>query len=213
MEIHYRSKSPCTYKPEIFTTGGYRLVIDGREFQFDFENMEANTKIVDGFLNIYSLQRNLDSSLFDGYTAEELDAALKQVRKEGFTEIFYECFADQGETESIHLEPVSITFYDDGNPITVEGEGFAGLEGKTKRTIEEYQEEFLDHLRLMVGYWDEIANGMSQRERLEGLAFSFLTALDGGANITPYFLAPIIDDDGTVGEDIAGCLHEMFHKR
>jgi len=56
-------------------------------------------------------------------------------------------------------------------------------------------------------------NGMSQRDRLEGLAFSFLTALDGGASLTPYFLAPIIDDDGTVGEDIAGCLHEMFHKK
>lgn len=83
---------------------------------------------------------------------------------------------------------------------------------ENKKTTEQHREEFLDHIRLMVGYWDEIDNGMGQKERLEGLAFSILTAMDGGASVGPYFLAPVIDDEGTVGEDIAGELHEHFHK-
>jgi hypothetical protein len=90
--------------------------------------MEASTEIIDGYLNIWALQRNFDSCLFDSYTLEELDAALTKVKKEDFVEIFYECFSDQAEDEPICLEPVSIAFYDiDGTPIVVRGSGFAWL--------------------------------------------------------------------------------------
>lgn len=132
MEIHYRSKAPCSQKPAIFTTGGYRICVKGKEYHFDFEDMQATIAFDGELLHIYSEQRNFERSLFDGYTYEQLDSALKQVGKEDFTEIFYECFADENESEHIDLEPVSITFYDyalhyDYNAIEVDGNRFTNL--------------------------------------------------------------------------------------
>ena len=68
MEIHHRSKEPCIKKPAIFTTGGYRVCICGREYHFDFEDMQASTEIVDSYLHIHAVQCNFEKSLFDGYT-------------------------------------------------------------------------------------------------------------------------------------------------
>ena len=94
--------------------------------------MQASTEIVDDYLHIHAVQRNFEKSLFDGYTYEELDDALKQASKDDFTEIFYECFADQAEKIFIKLEPVGITFYDyalhyDFNSFEVDGDGFINL--------------------------------------------------------------------------------------
>lgn len=132
MELVYRSKYRCSRTPAIFTTGGYYFTVDNRQYHFDFEDMEAGTRLEDGFLYINVLQKNLDESLLNGWTMSELSDALCKAKKEDFNDIFYECFADADEKQLITLEPVSITFYDfsaegTGKPIEVGGEGFTNL--------------------------------------------------------------------------------------
>lgn len=86
-------------------------------------------------------------------------------------------------------------------------------------TTEEVREEFLDAIRARVMRWDGVA-GKSQRERLEGLAFSILVILDGEAGDMPGFSvvpSPHADDAKYLSEngdnwfpstgDIAGDLH------
>jgi len=46
------------------------------------------------------------------------------------------------------------------------------------KTAEEVRAEFLDCLRSNISYW-ATREGMPEREKLEGLTFSFLTLLDG----------------------------------
>lgn len=76
----------------------------------------------------------------------------------------------------------------------------------------EDQKQFIDHINLMVDYWETNIPEMSSRQKLEGLAFSILTALDGCAMSLPsYAVIPIYDND-TMGTDIAGDLHENMHK-
>jgi hypothetical protein len=110
MNIHYRSKEPCDKKPQIFSTGGYRVNTGGREYHFDFEDMEATIEFADGYLNIHSSQWSLEKSLFDDYTHEELIAVLMHAKKEDFTEIFNECYGNLDETEDIPLDVVDISF-------------------------------------------------------------------------------------------------------
>ena len=134
MEIAYKSKEPCGAKPAIFTTGGYRLNVGARELHFDFTDMEASTEIIDGYLHITAVQKNFDDSLIDTYlfTPSGVDIALRLAKKEDFTEIYYECFADKDEEQFIDLEPLSIVFYNfsadgDGEPNEVEGTAFSNL--------------------------------------------------------------------------------------
>lgn len=132
MEITYRSKDPCNIKPEIFSTGGYAISIDGKDLTFDFEEMYANTRFEDGYIHIDSLQKNLDEEVLDGIKPEIADYMLKSVKKEDFTEIYYECFADREENNPIELTIENITFYDfsesgDGQPIEVGGDSFCNL--------------------------------------------------------------------------------------
>jgi len=100
-------------------------------------------------------------------------------------------------------------------------------------TKEEVREQFLDHIRMMVDYWDSIPKETT-KEKLSGLAFSILTALDGcSADLPSFIVAPLsspedkqyhIDEDenyypenheieGKIKCDIAGGLHEFFYKK
>ena len=99
-----------------------------------------------------------------------------------------------------------------------------------EKTLDEVRNEFLSHVRVRVDYW----NGVDERdtkEKLQGLAFSILSAIDGSAGALPAFILapyPHEDDKNYLAEkdedwylenhesgvkcDIAGCLHEMFYK-
>lgn len=96
-------------------------------------------------------------------------------------------------------------------------------------TREEVREKFLEHVCGMVTYWQENTNCGSMEDRVAGVAFSILVALDGCAYGVPGFVvAPCPDpadkqyciDEGSnynpqaprdVKCDIAGSLHESFH--
>ena len=94
-------------------------------------------------------------------------------------------------------------------------------------TREEVQEKFLEHIRDLIDYWEEEARAKTSREKLEGLAFSILTALDGCAAALPGFEVKAIGTEEDIeyfeeidenyypidGEDIAGNLHELFYKK
>lgn len=70
--------------------------------------------------------------------------------------------------------------------------------------------EFLRYIDSLVEYWEHEATVKSVHEKLHGLAFSILVALDGGAVEVGPFAVRSIDEDGNEGEDIAGSLHEKF---
>ena len=95
-------------------------------------------------------------------------------------------------------------------------------------TVEEVRERFLDHVHGLVDYWDRETRVQTCRERIEGVAFSILAAIDGSSVAIPGFLLvpnPHKDDKAyqrSMGEDwfppspkgkvvdIAGSLHEHF---
>ncbi len=96
-------------------------------------------------------------------------------------------------------------------------------------TKEEVREIFLNHVRMMVDYWDNQPN-QSCKSRLDGLAFSILTDIDGFSGGCPAFiLAPCphpddkeynIDngenyfprtDEKLINCDIAGELHDNYY--
>ena len=90
---------------------------------------------------------------------------------------------------------------------------------------ERLRNEFLDHVELMCKYWHEleprqVPEGEDDvKWRIEGVAFSILVALDGGAGGLPgYEVKPLTNefgDEWTEDEpapDIGGYLHELFRK-
>lgn len=103
-------------------------------------------------------------------------------------------------------------------------------------TAEEVRSEFLDHVAAMVRYWDELpdidratGNVLDQRGRIEGIAFTILSALDGSSMALPAFVvAPcphpedkadcIANGSNYYHEapkarcDIAGGLHGLLHQ-
>jgi hypothetical protein len=100
-------------------------------------------------------------------------------------------------------------------------------------TPEEVKQHFLDHIWEMIEYWDKLkprTGARSQRERLEGLAFSLLVTLDGCSGGMPGFIvAPSThesdkeyhkeqgenwypqNNDAKVNCDIGGTLHDDFY--
>lgn len=57
-------------------------------------------------------------------------------------------------------------------------------------TKEEVQYEFITYIKELVNYWDSVET-KSSKEKLNGLAFSILTALDGeSANLPAFIVAP-----------------------
>lgn len=98
-------------------------------------------------------------------------------------------------------------------------------------TEDEVKEQFLDHIRMLVNYWDNETSKQTQTERLKGLAHSILSTIDGCSDSLPAFiLAPLpreedkqdaIDNDENyypqnqeldVKCDIAGGLRNIFFK-
>lgn len=96
-------------------------------------------------------------------------------------------------------------------------------------TEDEVRDKFLQHVAVMTRYWERESRVTTAREKLEGLAFSILAALDGSSAAIPGFVvapAPHKDDRAFhIGEgenyypkapkvecDIAGGLHELIHK-
>lgn len=99
-----------------------------------------------------------------------------------------------------------------------------------EKAMEEVREEVLDHIRGMVDYWNEIEKDTT-KEKLEGLAFSILTMLDGYSSMPSFIVAPLPHEDdkeykienkedyypenhnSDIKCDIAGGLHELFFKK
>lgn len=106
-----------------------------------------------------------------------------------------------------------------------------GAHGDSPRpyTADEIRAMFLRHVWEMIDYWD--SEKPDKREAMEGLAFSLLTALDGGLiQLPPFLVIPSSQPEDkeylrsqgenwfppfVVGDpepcDIGGGLHEHFH--
>ena len=67
-------------------------------------------------------------------------------------------------------------------------------DGPRELTKEEMVNELLGHVQSCVDYWEGL-EGKSSKEKLEGLAFSLLVMIDGGAQVGPFNLTPVISDD------------------
>lgn len=99
-------------------------------------------------------------------------------------------------------------------------------------TEEEVRNRLLDHIWSMIDYWRNERRAPTLDEKLEGLAFSILTTLDGASVDPPKFIvAPdphstdrafyeergenyYPDNDNTdVVCDLGGTLHDHFYKR
>ena len=126
MEITYRSESPCDIEPGIFTTGGYTVSQNGKDIHFDFEDMRGNCRFESGFLYVDAVQSGLDYTVSEGIEPEALDNILRSAKKEDFTEIYYECYADEDERNHVKLIPESIIFhdFDKAESIEVKGSNF-----------------------------------------------------------------------------------------
>lgn len=101
-------------------------------------------------------------------------------------------------------------------------------------TEDEVRNRLLDHFWMLIDYWDRESRATTPREKLEGLAFSILSTLDGESIPVPGFIvAPhaCAEDkeyhisqgenwypenhqlDGLIKSDLGGGLHEHFHER
>lgn len=93
-------------------------------------------------------------------------------------------------------------------------------------TEEKVREAFIEHIWTMINYWENLPDS-SERSKLEGIAFSILTAIDGDTLSLPKFILapdPHPDDKYEVSDpfpenhmneincDISGGLHEHFFK-
>ena len=90
-------------------------------------------------------------------------------------------------------------------------------------TKEEVEKELLKHIWIMVEYWRDLPNKTIE-DRLSGLAFSILAALDGESAALPAFIVspkPCPEDKKYLKSrgknwypkycDIAGSLHNKLH--
>lgn len=59
-----------------------------------------------------------------------------------------------------------------------------------EKTKEEVVDEMLDHIHMLVNYWTYETSKQDLKERLEGLAFSILTMLDGCSGLPAFDLVP-----------------------
>ena len=95
-------------------------------------------------------------------------------------------------------------------------------------TTEEVREQFMNHVRMLIDYWDNVEDRTS-KEKISGFAHSLLATIDGSSAELPAFvLAPVphesdkdyhIDNEENyysenqnVNCDIAGGLHDLLYK-
>lgn len=76
-------------------------------------------------------------------------------------------------------------------------------------TPEAIRQQFVQHIRLMVDYWANLP-GLETPARVDGIAFSILTMLDGAASLPRFTVAAQLEDgtDVAINEDCD--LHEVF---
>lgn len=97
-------------------------------------------------------------------------------------------------------------------------------------TTEEIRDQFLDHVRSLIEYWDKV-DKQTTKEKLSGLAFSLLVTIDGDSALPGFILAPCphendkqyhIDNnekyypenhETNVRGDISGFLHESLYQK
>ena len=91
-------------------------------------------------------------------------------------------------------------------------------------TKEEVQDIFLENVINLVNYWENNPSAESTKDKLEGLAFSILSILDGECNDMPGFSVKACSCSEDIdfakeneenyfpleSDDIAGTLHERF---
>ena len=99
-----------------------------------------------------------------------------------------------------------------------------------EKKMEEVREDFLNHVRDMVEYWGDAPN-KTEKEKLNGLAFSIMAALDGcSVDIPGFIVAPLPHEtakqhhiengkdyypenhNSAVNCDISGELHDHYYK-
>ena len=94
-------------------------------------------------------------------------------------------------------------------------------------TKEEVRELFLDSIRVLVDYWDKVEN-VSQRDKIDGVAFSILNIIDGMSGDFPCPLTLVteyseedkqyciengknyVEDSMAINDDVM--LHEIYYK-
>lgn len=91
-------------------------------------------------------------------------------------------------------------------------------------TAEETRDKFLKHVHALVDYWENESRAPTSRAKLSGLAFSIMSALDGGTLGLPGFIVVTNPCDSDkeyhrdngenwfpAGADL-GVLHEFYHQ-
>lgn len=74
-----------------------------------------------------------------------------------------------------------------------------------QKTTEEVRNEFLEQIMMLIKYWKTVEG--TTEDKLNGLAFSILTLLDGNHGDQPKF---IVSPETQPDIDISGVLHEVF---
>lgn len=91
-------------------------------------------------------------------------------------------------------------------------------------TKEEVRDMFLNEIICLAGYWEKDKGTPNVKDKLQGLAFSILSMLDGESGSLPGFTVMVESDEEDIeyakerqskyfpleSEDIAGNLHERF---
>lgn len=120
--LKYISKEPVHQKPAIFTSGGYSVEAkDKKTVTFDWLTTYANVEILDdGRIEIEVEHRNFDSEYATTSSDMSIDTLTpSQLTSMALEEVFYECFKDEDEQESIKLNLVAFTIDDEfGNTFT-----------------------------------------------------------------------------------------------
>lgn len=86
---------------------------ENQVINFDYKQWYANCEFKNGYLHLEVTHEYLDETITKNISLENLSKILLNVKKEDFTEIFYECYSDSEENDFIHLVPQKGTFCDD----------------------------------------------------------------------------------------------------
>ena len=76
-------------------------------------------------------------------------------------------------------------------------------------TIDEKKKEFVRQVKMLVEFWDKNEKCKSNKERLDGIAFSLLYLIDGKAEgLKDYIIAP----GKEIENNISGDLSDLYYK-
>ena len=92
-------------------------------------------------------------------------------------------------------------------------------------TDDQIQEQFLTYIHSLVEYWENEKSEPTTKGKLEGLAFSILSLIDGNTVLPSFELKSISSEEDIeyykkqgedyfplISGDIAGSLHERFYE-